>query len=31
MYDTLEVQPECPVGDDRTLQTGAIDHLLPPH
>jgi NADP-dependent 3-hydroxy acid dehydrogenase YdfG len=31
MYDTLEVQPECPIGDDRTLETGAIDELLPPH
>ena len=31
MYDTLEVQPECPVGDDRTLSAGTINELLPPH
>jgi len=31
MYDTLEVQPECPVGDDRSLDAAKIDELLPPH
>ena len=31
MYDTLEIQPECPVGDDRTLSAGMIGDLLPPH
>jgi NADP-dependent 3-hydroxy acid dehydrogenase YdfG len=31
MYDTLEVQPECPVGDDRSLDVAKIDELLPPH
>jgi hypothetical protein len=28
MYDTLEIQPECPVGDDRTLSAGTINDLL---
>ena len=27
MYDTLEVQPECPVGDDRTLDEAKINEL----
>jgi NADP-dependent 3-hydroxy acid dehydrogenase YdfG len=31
MYDTLEVQPECPVGDDRSLDAAKIEELLPPH
>jgi NAD(P)-dependent dehydrogenase (short-subunit alcohol dehydrogenase family) len=31
MYDTLEIQPECPIGDDRTLTAGTIADLLPPH
>jgi NAD(P)-dependent dehydrogenase (short-subunit alcohol dehydrogenase family) len=31
MYDTLEVQPECPIGDDRTLDAAKLDELLPPH
>jgi NAD(P)-dependent dehydrogenase (short-subunit alcohol dehydrogenase family) len=31
MYDTLEIQPECPVGDDRTLSAGTINELLDPH
>ena len=31
MYDTLEIQPECPVGDQRALSAGMINELLPPH
>jgi len=31
MYDTLEIQPECPVGDDRALSPGVVNDLLPPH
>jgi NADP-dependent 3-hydroxy acid dehydrogenase YdfG len=31
MYDTLEIQPECPIGDDRTLDEAKINELLPPH
>ena len=31
MYDTLEVQPECPVGDQRTLDDDQINELLQPH
>ena len=31
MYDTLEIQPECPIGDDRTLSAGTINELLNPH
>jgi NAD(P)-dependent dehydrogenase (short-subunit alcohol dehydrogenase family) len=30
MYDTLEVQPECPVGDDHSLDAAKISELLPP-
>jgi NADP-dependent 3-hydroxy acid dehydrogenase YdfG len=31
MYDTLEVQPECPVGDDRAFGADMVNELLPPH
>jgi NADP-dependent 3-hydroxy acid dehydrogenase YdfG len=31
MYDTLEVQPECPIGDDRTFGADMVNELLPPH
>jgi hypothetical protein len=31
MYDTLEVQPECPVGDERTFDHDMVNELLPPH
>jgi NAD(P)-dependent dehydrogenase (short-subunit alcohol dehydrogenase family) len=31
MYDTLEVQPECPIGDQRTLDENMVNDLQPPH
>jgi len=31
MYDTLEIQPECPIGDQRAFDENMINDLQPGH